>query len=254
MATSEGNASLLRALGAERGVVCAIGAGGKKTTLYRLLQAHAGRVGLTATAFTADFPAELGAQTIIAPAQELLTQVPAAAGPRVAYAQPSDKPSRVAGLDAGTITRIHADGCFELTLVKADGARMRRIKCPQAHEPSIPACTDTVLLVLSALAIGKPLTDKVAHRPERVAAVTGLALGEPIRPADLAAIFSRQHGLLQGTEGYRVIPVLNMVDDAALEAAAREVAHQTLTACARFDRVVLTSNRRADYLVDVIAR
>lgn len=254
MATSEQNMSLLQALGAEHGVVSAIGAGGKKTTLYRLLQAHSGRAGLTATAFTADFPEELGAQMIVAPAEQLLWQVPAAAGPHVAYAQPSDKPQRVAGLDAESIARIHTEGRFELTLVKADGARMRRIKCPEPHEPSIPACTDTVLLVLSALALGKPLTDKVAHRPERVAAVTGLPLGAPIRPADLAAIFSREEGLLQGTEGYRVIPVLNMVDDAELEAAGREVAQRALAECPRFERLVLTSAKRAGYLVDVIER
>jgi probable selenium-dependent hydroxylase accessory protein YqeC len=248
------NPPLLEALAAKAGTVCAIGAGGKKTTLYRLLKAHPGRAALTATAFTADFPAELGAETIIAPVEELRVRVPAAAGPRVAYAQPSDKPGRLAGLDEDSIAQIHHVGKFELTLIKADGARMRRIKCPEAHEPQIPACADTVLLVLSALAIGKPLTDKVAHRPERVAAVTGRALGQPIRPSDLAAIYSRSDGLLKGTEGHRVIPVLNMVDGSALEMQAREVAELALEACERFDRFVLTSNRAAGYLVEVLTR
>src|SRR5690606_17891875 len=146
----------------------------------------------------------------------------------------------------------HARGGFDLTLVKADGARMRRIKCPAEHEPSLPPGTSTTLLILSALALGRPLSDKIAHRPERVAAVTGRALGEPITAADLAAIFSRPQGLLQGTEGSRVIPVLNMVDTPELEQAGREVARLTLEASSRFDRFVMTSNRRDGFLVQVL--
>src|SRR5699024_3961306 len=119
--------------------------------------------------------------------------------------------------------------------VKADGARMRRIKCPAPHEPSLPPGSDTVLLVLSALALGRPLNDKVAHRPERVSAVTGRPLEDAIRAEDLAAIYSHPQGLLQGTEGCRVIPILNMVDSPELEQAGLEIARLTLAACPRFD-------------------
>ncbi len=41
---------------ARRGVICAVGAGGKKSTLYNLVARHPGRVALTATVFTAHFP------------------------------------------------------------------------------------------------------------------------------------------------------------------------------------------------------
>jgi probable selenium-dependent hydroxylase accessory protein YqeC len=129
---------------------------------------------------------------------------------------------------------------------------MRRIKCPAEHEPSLPPQTTTALLVLSALALGKPLNDKVAHRPERIAALTGRQLDEPIQPEDLAALFSRPDGLLKGTEDCRVIPILNMVDTPELERAGREVARLALAACPRFDRFVLTRNRREGYLVAVL--
>lgn len=250
--TKHHHAALLQALEAERGIVCAVGAGGKKTTLYQLFQAHGGRVGLTATAFTTDFPSELGAEVVIAAGAELSERIPLLPGRRIAYAQPSDKPGRVAGVEPERVTAIHAAGGFDLTLVKADGARMRRIKCPAEHEPNLPPQTTTVLLVLSALALGKPLNDKVAHRPERIAALTGRQLDEPIQPEDLAALFSRPDGLLKGAEDCRVIPILNMVDTPELEHAGREVARLALAACPRFDRFVLTSNRREGYLVAVL--
>src|SRR5690625_3120492 len=231
---------LLSILGAESGIVSAIGAGGKKTTLYRLLQAHPGRVGVTATSFINIFPAELETETIVGPSAQLSEQVPATQGRRIAYAQPSSKPGRLTGVDPELVASIHQRGEFELTLVKADGARMRRIKCPETHEPNIPPGTDTVLLIPSALALGRPLDDKVAHRPERVAAVTGRALGEFIQPEDLAAIFSHPQGLLKGTDGCQVVPVLNMIDTPALQDSGRQIAEQALAACDRFDRFVLT--------------
>ena len=41
--------SLARALGVTGGIVCAAGAGGKKSLLYALARAWPGRVGVTAT-------------------------------------------------------------------------------------------------------------------------------------------------------------------------------------------------------------
>lgn len=245
---------LLQALAAESGIVSAVGAGGKKTTLYRLLRAHGGRVGVTATSFINVFPAELKTETVIAPSAQLTERVPLTTGQRIAYAQPSSKTGRLTGIEPDLVAPIHRRGNFDLTLVKADGARMRRIKCPEAHEPNIPAGTDTVLLILSALALGRPLDEKVAHRPERVAAVTGRALGDILRPQDLAAIFSHPHGLLKGSDGCRVIPVLNMVDTPALHDSGRDIAERALAASDRFDRIVLTSDQKPDYLVDVIFR
>src|SRR5690625_1115145 len=234
------NHELLQTLAATTGIVSAIGAGGKKTTLYRLLQAHPGRVGVTATSFINTFPDTLGAEISIAPSAQLVEQVPVMQGQRIVYAQPSSKPGRLTGIAPEHVATIHQRGEFELTLVKADGARMRRIKCPETHEPNIPPGTDTVLLIPSALALGRPLDDKVAHRPERVAAVTGRALGEFIQPEDLAAIFSHPQGLLKGTDGCQVVPVLNMIDTPALQDSGRQIAEQALAACDRFDRFVLT--------------
>ncbi len=72
----------------------------------------------------------------------------------VAYACPGDKPGRRAGASPPTIERIHREGGFAATYVKADGARMRMVKAPGADEPALPESATTVLprfLVGSAL-------------------------------------------------------------------------------------------------------
>ncbi|MDQ3774178.1 MAG: hypothetical protein M3461_07335, partial [Pseudomonadota bacterium] len=64
--TERDREALLEALAATRGLVALVGAGGKKTTLYRLARAHAGRIGITATVAIPPFPADLGAHVIVA--------------------------------------------------------------------------------------------------------------------------------------------------------------------------------------------
>ena len=250
------NAGLLEALGAGSGIICAVGAGGKKTTLYALADAHRGRVGFTATVFTARFPRRLGARELITERADL----PAALAElgdarRVAYARPSEKSGRVAGIDPALIADCHATG-FDLTLVKADGARMRSIKAPREDEPILPPEADTVLCIVSAAAIGQPLDERIAHRPERVAAVTGLEPGATITTEAVGRLLAADQGGLQGIPDHaRAIGVINAVDDAARREVASAAARAALDATARLERVVLTCHRDADDpLVAVLER
>ena len=55
---------------------------------------------------------------------------------------------------------------------------MRWLKAPRDDEPVLPEGVATVLPVVSIRALGQPLEPTIAHRIERVAAVTGAALGE----------------------------------------------------------------------------
>ena len=56
---------LFEVLGARGGVVCLVGAAGKKTTLYRLASEHPGRVGVTATVHIPYFPAGQGYYEVV---------------------------------------------------------------------------------------------------------------------------------------------------------------------------------------------
>jgi probable selenium-dependent hydroxylase accessory protein YqeC len=239
--------ALVDALEAREGIVCAVGAGGKKSVLYQLVREHSGRVALTATVHTTEFPADLGMQQIIDDDANLQHRVAAADAARcVAYACPSSKPGRHAGAAPETIRAIHDAGGFVATYVKADGARMRWIKAPSSDEPLVVPGADTVIPVVSARAIGEPLSERVAHRVDRVAAVTGIAPGETLTPEVVGRLLASEQGSLQCTAGARVAPVINMVDNEQQEKMARAAASAALAMTSRFDRVVLCCLRRPE--------
>ena len=258
--TPESAGRLLDLLTARCGIVCAVGAGGKKSTLYRLAEAHrlagTARIGLTCTVTMGPPPRRLPDHALVAAPEVLAAEVPALATryPLLAYAQPSPKPGRLGGVPVELIARLHAEGGFAVTLVKADGARMRWIKAPHEDEPVLPDGMTTLLPVISARALGRPLDQTVGHRIERLAAVTGAAIGERLEPIHLARLLTSEQGALQRAGAAVVVPILNMVDDEAVRSGARAVAERALAATDRFDRVVLASMIAADPVVEVIAR
>lgn len=239
--------ALVDVLDAREGIVCAVGAGGKKSVLYQLLREHSGRVALTATVHVTEFPADLVLQHIIDDDARLPDRVrDADSSESVAYACPSGKPGRHAGASPETIRAIHDAGGFAATYVKADGARMRWIKAPSADEPIVVPGADIVIPVVSARAIGEPLGERVAHRVEKVATVTGVAPGETLTPDAVGRLLASEHGSLQCTGGARVAPVINMVDNEHQEELARAAAIAALAMTSRFDRVVLCCLRRPE--------
>lgn len=248
--------SLLDLLEARAGVVCAVGAGGKKSLLMHLAKEQPGRAAVTATVFTTYAPENIGLAVAIDEDERLPMAVAALDPARgVTYACPGDKPGRRAGVLPATIERIHREGHFAATYVKADGARMRLVKAPGEDEPVLPGCCTTVLPILSVLAVGEPLTPRVAHRVERIGQVAGLRENELIEPLHLGRLLGSDAGLLKGTTGRHVVPVINMVDDAARESQAREAAAVALEASNRFDRVVLVCLARpSEPLVAVVRR
>lgn len=236
---------LLTLCGAERGIVCAVGAGGKKSTLYRLAAAHRGRIALTTTVGMAPFPADLDLATTVAPPAEIAAQAPAlAARTRIALACPHARADRVGGLPPDLVAELHARTARDVTLVKADGARMRWLKAPKPGEPVLPPGTGTILVLTSARSLGEPLTERVAHRLPRVLEVTGARPGDVVTPALLARLYAAPGGLLDGLAAPRLIPVINMVDDAARLAAAREAAAIILGSTRAVARVILACMRR----------
>ena len=254
---------LIDALGAHSGVVCAVGAGGKKSVLYQLAREHPGRFALTATVHTTVFPDDLPAESVIDDSPALRERVLSVDASRsVAYACPSTKPGRHAGVPADTIRSLHDSGRFAATFVKADGARMRWIKSPAKGEPVLAGGVDLVIPVVSAKAIGEPLSERVAHRVDRVAAVTGVAPGDTLTPEAVGRLLASEDGALkgtnegcEGTNGVRVAPLINMVDNDFQEKLARTAAEAAIAMTSRFDFVVLCCLRRPGRpVVAVVAR
>lgn len=247
--------SLVDALAIQGGIVCFVGAGGKKSTLYRLAAACPGRVAVTATVHIPPFPEALNAHRIVAEYSTLLEAVRYTRMHRtVALAQPSSKPGRLRGLAPSEVPHIHEAGAFDVTLVKADGARSRLIKAPASDEPQLPEHASMVVPIVSARAIGEWLSDSIAHRADRISAVTGVEPGETITPEHVARLLTDEQGALKGIGKATVVPLINMVDEPEQEALARQVAKWALALTRRFDRVVLASMLRDAPIVAVITR
>lgn len=250
------DADLLDIFHARSGIVCAVGAGGKKSVLYRLLRAHAGRAAFTSTVFTHPFPADFPFPVVVAGRGQIVDAAlrAGATQARIAYVRPSDKPERYAGLLPEQVMDCHLRGHFDLTLVKADGARMRLLKGSREDEPVIVPGAVTVLGLVSVRAVGLPLTAQHAHRPERIAAITGARVDAPITAEHVARLIAAQEGLFKGAGHARALPVINMADRPEHLRVAREIALRALDLSPRYDRVVITSMRAAQPVLDVVER
>lgn len=250
----EQSGDLSAVLGAGRGVVCLVGAGGKKSTIYRIVADSAGRVAVTSTVHTPPFRKRLAAETLVAPEEQLKTLVAGQSGARiVAYACPSDKKARLAGVDPELVADIHESCGFDLTLVKADGARLRWVKAPGPREPVLPSRFDTLIPIVSVRAAGKPLDHLVAHRPELVAALAGARLGDIITADHIARLLTHPEGGMKHAErAGLVVPVINMLDTGEQRYTARLIADQVLRLAPDLDRVVLTRMASEEPVVEVI--
>lgn len=213
--------NLVEALSADTDLVCVVGAGGKKTTLYALAD-RLERAVVTATVRIPIFDDHV--------ADVRVTRDPVGAL-RTADRWPlglvpaRERDDRYLGYDRETVTAIRATADAGTVLTKADGARTRLLKAPEEREPQVPATADTVIPVASAKVVGKPLAPEHVHRPERVADLTGLDPGDPIRPVDVGGVLAhRLGGRKRVPPTATVAPLVNMVDDADLAETGREIA------------------------------
>ena len=226
---------VVEALDAAAGTTCLVGAGGKKTTLYALAD-RLDRAVLTATVRIPIFDREVAAVRVTPDPVGALDAVGAADGSRDGERDGSggdfplglvlerERDDRYRGYDPAVVDEIAAahDGPV---LVKADGARARLLKAPDEREPQVPAGADRVVPVASVGAVGEPLTAETVHRPERVAAVTGAAVGDEITPELVGRVLADERGGLKDVPpDATAIPLINAVDDDADEAVARAVA------------------------------
>ena len=217
------------------GVTAVVGAGGKKSTLYAMA-AELDRAVLTATVRIPPFENRVDRLAItddpIGTVSENerwpLGVVPGRDGDR----------DRYLGYDTRTVDEL-ASATRVPILLKADGARTRWLKAPAAEEPQLPAASDLVVPIASVKAVGERIDGEHVHRPERVKSLLDRPLGSRIRPADVATVLRDERGGLKGVPpDARVVPLLNMVDDAELEAVAEEIAVELLSE-ERIERVVL---------------
>ena len=216
---------LVTALGADRGVTCVVGAGGKKTTIYTLANALDTAI-ITATVRIPLFDTHVNNVYVNDEALDAFPLTETAFPIGIVAEKEAD---RYRGFHPDVINSIAALHHGPV-LVKADGARTREFKAPDDSEPQIPSSTRTVVPIASVHAVGEPLTEVVVHRPDRVAELTSLRIGDEIRPQDIATVISHPDGGLKNVpHDAHVIPLLNKVDTPDDEAIANEIADKIFT-------------------------
>jgi probable selenium-dependent hydroxylase accessory protein YqeC len=119
-------------------------------------------------------------------------------------------------------------------LVEADGSRGLPIKAPGPDEPVIPPEADIVLGVVGLDALGAPIDEEHAFRPERLAEVVGLAPGRAVDAAAIGRLAAHPEGLFRGAPaGARRFIILNKSDRIGAMDKLEEISYiMSVAACA----------------------
>jgi len=96
----------------------------------------------------------------------------------------------VKGIDITAVRTIQQRIPDAIVIVKTDGARKRWFKAPNQSEPVIPPWSQLSITVVNCAILGQPLTEALVHRPELVAELTGLRLGDPITPQVVGTVLT----------------------------------------------------------------
>jgi len=225
-----------------RELVSIVGAGGKTTALLTLgqeLSSAGNKVILTTTTKMA--PEQIADRVVwSADPDEVEPRLTPGTPLFVLYGR---TPNRVTGPSADAIDAIYASTSADYVIVEADGARTKLIKAPADHEPVIPTTSTTVVVVVGANALGQRFAS-VAHRLDRIAALTGWQSDDVVTPAAAADILLHpKGGLKEIPDMARVVIAIASVDsstsvDSSNTTAATELA-ALLERHPRIDRAVL---------------
>jgi molybdenum cofactor cytidylyltransferase len=239
-------------------VIAIVGGGGKSSTAFRIardLAADGWRAVVTHTARIAAFQLAWSPAVIEVPpdASHLpLAEIGAAldahgacllTGPPVADRRAPLAPHLVDQLAAAAPgLHLHAIS------IEADGSKMRPAKAPAEHEPVLPQSTTLLAPMLGLDAVGAPISERVFHRAELVAALLGLTALENatqtvsgseaavarFTPQQAAALLQSQAGGAKARPpAARLLPIFNKADQALHllygRLAARQLAAQGQT-------------------------
>ncbi len=250
---------LSKALEVNRGdVVSLVGAGGKTTAMFRLageLTSNGWKVITTTT--TMIWRHQASEHTILEPEGAILLEKARAALKKHSHitlvSGLSEVEGKLVGVEPSLVDGLAALMEVDAVIVEADGAKGRSLKAPAAHEPGIPSST-TILIPMAAIdALGQPLDEKTAHRPELVARLANLGQSEVITPEAVCCVLLHPEGGMKGAPARaRIAPLINKVTAASLQ-PARDIARLLLEEV-RVSRVLLGSVMEEDPIIETWER
>jgi probable selenium-dependent hydroxylase accessory protein YqeC len=235
------------ALGSQE-IISLVGGGGKTTlmfTLARELREQGAKV-ITTTTTKIIEPRGEETPTIIIEDDHAQAMTSVKEGllrhGHVTFAARRFPKGKIGGVDPAFVATMARELPVDHIIVEADGARRLPLKAPGAQEPVIPSATTLVIPMVGIDALGRPLGEETAFRPERIAVLTGTRLGKPITSHLIALVMAHPQGLMKGAPPQaRIIPVLNKVETTVGLRGAREVAREVLDKGGKqIERVVLS--------------
>ena len=229
-------------------IISLVGAGGKTTLMFALARElrERGRTVITTTTTKISEPLAEEAPCLVieadeAPAIALIKDGLSRDG-HCTFAARRFPGGKIGGADPAFIQRLAQEQTADYIIVEADGARRLPLKAPGEDEPVIPSATTLLIPIVGIDALGRPLDNETAFRPERIAKLTGTKFGDPITAHIIARLMSHPQGLLKGAlPGARIIPFINKVETIKGLAGARTIAHEVLRQGPKeIERVVLS--------------
>jgi probable selenium-dependent hydroxylase accessory protein YqeC len=235
-----------------RPLIAITGAGGKTTTMYTLANelAQQGKRVITTTTTQIFYPGpDESDMLIVASETDALLETIEEAWQqchRITVAGTVLRTEKLAGLQSEQPYELLVKSGADVVIVEADGARHRMIKAPAEYEPVIPLQTNVALLLLSAEAINQPLSNRIAHRPELVAKLTGIHMGDVLLPAVIARLIISEQGALKHIPETAAAYLLITHASIAQKAAIRELVY--LMQCSPRLVGVLSSERPGEWV------
>ena len=186
-----------------RPLISLVGAGGKTTTMYTLAHelANKGKHVVTTTTTQIFTPTSDETEQLIVEADPSRLLDMAKAGLRqhrhITIAGSANERGKLLSVPPDVPALLLRQDIADVVIIEADGARHRMVKAPAEYEPVILPETNVALLLMSAEAINQPLSEEIAHRPERVAVITGIQMGDPLTPRAIARLVTSEQGALK---------------------------------------------------------
>lgn len=191
---------------AGRELVSFVGGGGKTTALFALARHTPGTTVITTTTKMGRDRTG-GVELLVAPTDAEVAAGLAHHRSVIVWSDVDDhRALGVTGDDCGRYLDL-----ADIVAVEADGSRRRPFKAPLEYEPVVPASTSVLVACCGMAAVGAPI-EQGCHRPERVAAITGLAVDQPLTPAALVDVLLSNEGSAKDRpDGARFAVLLNRV-------------------------------------------
>ncbi len=254
--------NLTEAFGLKGKVVTMVGAGGKVTAMFRLAQEYSSKGRTVILTVTTEILESEGRQSehliLSRDSEALIKEVCRRIGEyrTITVALGPTKKVKLKGIEPSLVDRLAKIEGVDLIVVKGDGAAQRSFKAPAEHEPVVPKSTELLVPVVGIDAVNMPLTNENVHRPEIIARIADVKMGQLITTKVVARVLSHRQGGSKGAPARaRIVPLINKVERADELEAALEVARQTLSfAEGRIEEVVIGHVRMENPVVCVVDR